>query len=159
QHPVPGLEAGDALAHRLDDAGDFTAGRERQLGNELVLLLDDQGVREIHPGGLDVDQDLAGARHGICDFLDHERLGRAPCLATYGFHAVSGCYEVVSDAARPGRPGDWLREPSSVAAPATRSATARGAQKNAAGLWPTAFPAPADPRGVACVEPISFLSV
>ena len=45
-HPIARLHARDAVADRLDDARQLAAGRERQRRLELVLVLDDQDVRE-----------------------------------------------------------------------------------------------------------------
>src|SRR5690606_13302690 len=89
ENPVARLVAGHALTHRLDDAGDLAARGEGKLGDELVLLLDDERVGKVDPGGLHRDQDLAGTRNRIGRLLDHQRLRRSPGLAKYGFHAVS----------------------------------------------------------------------
>ncbi len=48
-HPVPGHETVHAFANLPDHAGDLAPGREGQLGLELVLVLDEEDIGEIHP--------------------------------------------------------------------------------------------------------------
>ena len=79
--PIADGDAVDAGADRAHDARDLGAGRERQRRLELVQVLDDQDVGEVHRAGLDVDDDLTVTGGRIVDVLDRQRLGR-PELAT-----------------------------------------------------------------------------
>jgi hypothetical protein len=62
---VAWLEGADASTHRPDDASEFTAGREGQRWLDLVLVLDDQYVRKVDAGGLDVDGNFTCCRYHI----------------------------------------------------------------------------------------------
>ena len=66
--------------------GDFAAGGERQRRLELVLVLDNQHVRKVDAGSLDVDHHLALAGDRRIDFLQNQRFGGAERLAHDGFH-------------------------------------------------------------------------
>ena len=59
---VARLELRDAGSHRLDDACDLAARRERPRRLELVAVLDDEEVGIVDAAGLDGEQHLAGAR-------------------------------------------------------------------------------------------------
>jgi hypothetical protein len=80
---------GDALADRLDHAGDFAARREGAVGLELVLVLDDQDVGVVHAAGLDRQHHLAGAGLRARKLLEDQGLGSAHALAQHRLHAVS----------------------------------------------------------------------
>nr|WP_262401890.1 hypothetical protein [Actinomadura sp. CNU-125] len=68
-----GFGPGDALAERLDDAGDLVAGDRRERPERVVVVeLVDLG--EAHPAGGDPDEDLAGAGRGDVAFDDLQRL-------------------------------------------------------------------------------------
>ena len=57
---IAGFEARYALPNGSHHARQLRPWRERQFGFELVLALHDQHVREVHPGGFDVNHDLTG---------------------------------------------------------------------------------------------------
>ena len=71
-----------------DHAGQFAAGRKRQLRFGLVLVLDDQRIGEIHGCGMDIDPDLIGRQRRGFDILDHQCLRRAELFAEQGFHRI-----------------------------------------------------------------------
>ena len=85
-HPVADGDVGDAGAEGAHGAGDLGAGRERQLGLDLVLLLDDQHVGVVDRRRLHVEQHLAGLRQRRRQVVDDEAVGRSPGMAADGFH-------------------------------------------------------------------------
>ena len=76
----------DAFPDRLDDASDFGPRRELALRLKLILALDDEEVREVDGGGLDLQDNLhaegrgggAQRRSGICG-QEYARAGGAVC--------------------------------------------------------------------------------
>ena len=86
---VTHLEMADIAANCRDHAGQFGTRRERQLGLELVFVLDDQHIREVHAGRFHVDNDVIFPTYRIGDFLVHERIGQAVRLAHQCFHSAS----------------------------------------------------------------------
>ena len=74
-------DAVDTRADRAHDAGDLGAGGEGERGLELVQVLDDEDVGEVHRARLDVHDHLPVSRGRIVDVLDDERLGRSVLLA------------------------------------------------------------------------------
>jgi hypothetical protein len=70
-HEVTRSDVGDAVTHRVDDAGGLVAQQERELVVDATLAVVQVGVA--HPARLDVDGDLArsGIRHD--DVLDRHR--------------------------------------------------------------------------------------
>ncbi len=62
QHAAAALTL-DAFPDRLDDASDFGPRRKLALRLKLILALDDEEVREVDGGGLDLKDNL---REGIC---------------------------------------------------------------------------------------------
>ncbi len=87
-HAIAGLESIHAVARRFDDARDFATGREGERRLDLILVLDDQDVGEIHARGLHRNHDFAGTRRRRLDVFDDERLGRSVGFAENGFHFV-----------------------------------------------------------------------
>ena len=71
-HLVARLEGADAGADLLDHPGQLAAGGKGQRRLELVLVLDDEHVREIQARRLDADDDFAGACLGRRQVLDHQ---------------------------------------------------------------------------------------
>lgn len=84
--PVAGLEVTDLLADGSDGAGGFATRGEGERRLELVLAFDDQGVREVDPGGVHVDQHFVLLRLGAGNLFEHQGLGGAEGLAQDGFH-------------------------------------------------------------------------
>ncbi|MCY1297839.1 hypothetical protein D9M70_472920 [compost metagenome] len=89
---VARLDMGDACAHRVDHAGQFGAGAERQGRLGLVFVLDDEHIREVDGGRLHVDDHFARARHQVGQGFHGQRIRGAPGFAKYGFHLVSVRY-------------------------------------------------------------------
>ena len=86
QHPVADLDVGDPLADRLDDAGDLAARRERPRRLELVLILDNQHVGEVHPHRLDRHNGEAGLGLRARHVLQHQGVRAAHGLAQQRLH-------------------------------------------------------------------------
>jgi hypothetical protein len=84
--PVAYFKMADLLAHRRDHAGRFAAWRKREGWFELVFALDDQGVGEVDPGRVHVQQDfiLLGFRRR--NVFQHQVFGGAEGFAEHGFH-------------------------------------------------------------------------
>ena len=100
-HVVAGLEMLHVVADGGNRAGQFAAGREGQVRLELVLVFDDEAVREVHRGGLHVDEHLIGADVRRGHVFDDQRLRWAELLAEQCSHSISPSYRyLVSGAAR-----------------------------------------------------------
>ena len=87
RNPVADVEAGHALAHRLDEPGHFATRYRRQFDRiEACALV---RLDEVDPDRLVADQDLAGAwRRGI-DLDELEDFGAAGADKTDGAHGTS----------------------------------------------------------------------
>ena len=84
---ITDVEVRHAGADRRDRAGPFLAGREGEW-----LLVDPLAVvdlDEVHPGGLDADERLAGTRTRIIDVLDPEHFRTAGLPDAYRSHRCS----------------------------------------------------------------------
>jgi hypothetical protein len=77
EDPIADRDAVDTRADRTHDAGDLGAGGEGERWLELVQVLDDEDVGEVHGARLDVYDHLAASRGRIVDVLHDERLGRS----------------------------------------------------------------------------------
>ena len=88
-HPVAGLEAGHLVANGNHFTGHLATGGERHLGLDLVLALDDQGIREVQASSLDANLDLAAGRFRAFNVLDHQLFRRAILLAENCTHSVA----------------------------------------------------------------------
>ena len=84
--PVAGAQVRDLLADRLDHAGRLAARGEREGRLELVLALNDQGVGEVDPGGMYLDQHLVLLRFRAGQVFQDQAGGRAEGFAEQGFH-------------------------------------------------------------------------
>ncbi len=82
-HEVAGLDVGDAVADRLDDARGLVAEQEGKVVADAALLVVQVGVA--HPAGLDAHDRLSGAGVGHHDRLDPHRLVLAGCDHTAYF--------------------------------------------------------------------------
>jgi hypothetical protein len=90
--PLAEPQVRDALAQRLDDAGDLAAGdggQEGRLGRRSLCALAQGGVQEVDTRRPYGDTDLAGARPGVLDLLVGEVLGRAEGVQADGVHGGS----------------------------------------------------------------------
>ena len=87
--PVADLEVADLLSDCGNHARRLAARRERERRLELILALDHQRVREIHPGGMHVEQDLARLDLRGGGIFDNQAFGRAEAFAQDGFHRFS----------------------------------------------------------------------
>ena len=87
--PVAHRPTGNALAHRLDDAGNFSARRERTRRLELIFVLDDQNVGIIDGAGLHAHEQLAGGGNGIREVGQLQRLRTAGRGGEQGLHCAA----------------------------------------------------------------------
>jgi hypothetical protein len=83
-----------AFADFLDDAGELAPGRERQRRLELVLVLDDQHVGEIHARRLHRDHDFAGPGRGDGTSSTTSDSGGPNCLHSTAFTGFSSSNRV-----------------------------------------------------------------
>jgi hypothetical protein len=83
---VAGLPARDAVADGLDDARQLASRGKRQRRLQLVLVLDDQHVREVDARRFDRDDDFARTSHRRRNVLDDERVGGTVRFAENRFH-------------------------------------------------------------------------
>ena len=79
----------DAFANFLHESGNFTAGREWAGWFELVHVLDNERVREIHPARLHLDQNLVLAAFRHRGVFDHQSIRSAYFLGEHCFHACN----------------------------------------------------------------------
>ena len=79
--PVARFNPDDVRSDPLDDSGNFAAGREGPRRLDLVLIADQQRVREIDAAGAYADQHLARSGSRLRDFFENERVGSARLFA------------------------------------------------------------------------------
>ncbi|MNC38330.1 hypothetical protein D3C75_869270 [compost metagenome] len=84
--PVADLERAGLFPDGGHHARCLAAGGERQRWLELVLAFDDQGVGEVDPGGLHIQQDLVFLRHRAGHLFQHQVARRAQGFAQHSFH-------------------------------------------------------------------------
>ncbi len=84
--PVAGPDVGDLFADRGDHPGRLAARGEGEGRLELVLALDDQGVWEVDPCGVHIEEDFVLRRARAGDFFQDQAAGRAEGFAEDGFH-------------------------------------------------------------------------
>ena len=87
--PVTDFDMGDFFADRRHYAGCFAARRKREGRLELILAFDDQGVREVDPGGMHVQHDLGFLHLRAGNVFQHQGFGRAEGFAQHGFHGAT----------------------------------------------------------------------
>lgn len=105
--PVTDFEVADFFAHVTDHACRFATRREREGRLELVLALDNQGVREVDPGGMHVQQDFVLLDRRAGDLFQHQGFGGAEGFAQHSFHRTIP-FGVVADKCR--RVCPWVNE-------------------------------------------------
>src|SRR5690606_41109851 len=67
----------------------FRSWRKGERRLDLVFALDDQGVREVDAGGVDIDDNLIVLGDRIGGLFQRQRAGRSVGFAQYGFHGGS----------------------------------------------------------------------
>src|SRR5262245_55461872 len=87
RHPVPHLERIDALADRLDLAGDLVPQHARRFGRIRVEPHPGHGLREVDASRLDRDADLARPWLRVGPLLDLEDLRPTHTGLHHGSHA------------------------------------------------------------------------
>jgi len=88
RHRITDLELRHAVADGIDDARVFGARNERERRLDLVLVLNDQQIREIQARGSNRHPHLAGLRLGRRQFLPRECFRADRVVANPGVHGV-----------------------------------------------------------------------
>src|SRR5690606_18003470 len=84
--PVAGLEVPDLRSDAGHHTGGLAAGGEGEFRFDLIFAFDDQGIREVDAGGVDVDDHFVVAGYRIGSLFQRQAAGRTVGFAQYGFH-------------------------------------------------------------------------
>ena len=73
-HAVTGFNVLDTFAHALYNTSAFATGRERQLGFELIQVLNNQGIGKVNSRSFYFQHHLAFRSFQVCHFFDDQLL-------------------------------------------------------------------------------------
>ena len=120
-HAVARLETFHSFADFLHQARHFAARGKGQRRFELVLVLDDEHVREIQARRLDADDDFAGARLGRRQVFNDEGFRRTELLSTTKPNTQANTSSVTKD-----QPIPITKPPSTINNPNAQTSSGAG---------------------------------
>ena len=96
-HPIANLKLGHARADGRDRSGHLSARCKGQRRLELVLVLNDQEIGEVHAGCCNGDADFIGSGFGCRNVFDNQALGWTMFLTEQCAHISSPVHRVTAD--------------------------------------------------------------